>query len=77
MPVRMCPLLFRARRCVKVVAVTLSPDEIATHFQQFQIFIEAGAFDARILVCGFRGKGHFIMIGVRRQIQIKLQSVGR
>ena len=57
-----------ARRCVKIVETTFSPDEITFDLQQAQILVEGCAFYSGVLFGSRRGQRKLILVVIGREV---------
>lgn len=66
-----------AVRRIKVVHIAVSPCDVTFDFQQPEILVEGCASDSGVLFGSRRGQRKLIIVQIGREVQIKLQSVGR
>ena len=66
-----------AGRRIEVEHIAVPPHDVPFDFQQTEILVEGCAFDSGILFGCRRGQRKLIIIQIGREVQIKLQSVGR
>ena len=77
MLVGMRSFIRRAWRRVEVEHIAVPPHDVPFDFQQTEILVEGCASDSGIFFGCRRGQGKLIIIQIGREVQIKLQSVGR
>ena len=66
-----------AGRRIEVEHISMPPHDVTFDFQQPEILVEGCASDSGIFFGCRRGQGKLIIIQIGREVQIKLQSVGR
>lgn len=77
MLIGMRSLIRRAGRRIEVEHISMPPHDIPFDFQQPEILVEGCASDSGIFFGCRRGQGKLIIVQIGREVQIKLQSVGR
>ena len=76
MMIWMSPLVLRLRDCIEVIAIGMMPDQIAVDLKLSQVFVEGCARDSCGVFCVLRGQIKCVSIGIRRKIQVQLQTIG-
>ena len=66
-----------AWRRVEVEHISMPPHDVPFDFQQTEILVEGRTFDSGIFFGCHRGQGKLIIVQIGREVQIKLQPVGR
>jgi len=66
-----------AGRRIEVKHISVPPHDVPFDFQQTEILVEGCAFDSGIFFGCRRGQRKLIIVQIGREVQIKLQSVGR
>ena len=77
MLVGMCSFVRWAGRSIEVVHIAMPPHDVPFDFQQTEILVEGCASDGDSLFGIRRGQRKLIVIQIGREVQIKLQSIGR
>lgn len=77
MLVGMRSFVHRAGRGIEVEHIAVPPHDVTFDFQQTEILVEGCAFDSDIFFGCRRGQRKLIIVQIGREVQIKLQSVGR